>query len=233
MYYGEYTMQYRKVIEQLGYSPKEAKVYMTALRLGVALVSDIAQKAGMSRNGVQAIVDKLHADGLMSFYILRRYKYWSVQSPERLLTNLHQRAELVRTALPALTQMRTQARKQVSKKNPKHGIGMIRAWADSAAQPMLVTDTDAMILYVNTLWEQQFGYVLEEVRGKSTKMLVSGKTPKHVHQALWQALDTGNLFQTDQVIDKRKDGTHFSMLTTVFTVSHGDGDYFVQLLQPL
>jgi len=46
MYYGEYTMQYRKVIEQLGYSPKEAKVYMTALRLGEALVSDIAQKSG-------------------------------------------------------------------------------------------------------------------------------------------------------------------------------------------
>jgi PAS domain S-box-containing protein len=182
---------------------------------------------------VQAIVDKLYADGLMSFYVVRRYKYWSVTNPERLLTNLHKREETVRAALPVLTQMRTQARKKAGKKNPKHGLTIIRAWADSAAQPMLVTDTDAMILYVNTLWEKQFGYVLGEVQGKSTKMLASGKTPKQVHTAMWQALDSGQLFQTDQVIDKRKDGTCFSMQTTVFTVSHGDGDYFVQLLQPL
>lgn len=226
-------MQYRKVIEQLGYSPKEAKVYITALRLGEALVSDIAKKVGMSRNGVQAIVDKLYTDGLMSFYVGRRYKYWVVQSPERLLANLQKREEMVKTALPALTKMRVQARKKASKKHPTHGMSMLRAWADSSAHPMVVTDMDAMILYVNAIWEQQFGYVLDEIYGKSTKLLASGKTPDQVHQAMWQALDTGQLFQTDQVIDKRKDGTHFSMRTTVFRVSHGDSDYFVQLLQPL
>jgi PAS domain S-box-containing protein len=224
-------MQHQKVIEQLGYSQSEAKVYMAALRLGESLVSNIAQKVGMPRNTVQAIVEKLHTDGLMSFYVLRRYKYWSVENPERLLTNLQKREETVKTALPALVEMRKLARKKVSTKNPKQGLTIIKAWADSSKQPMLVTDTDAMIVYVNTLWEKQFGYSLEEVRGKSTKHLASGKTPKQIHQAMWQALHTGKLFQTDQVIDKRKDGTCFSMQTTVFTVSHGDGDYFVQLLQ--
>lgn len=225
-------MQYQKVIEQLGYSSKEAKVYMTSLRLGEAHVSDIAQKVRMARNTVQAIVDTLHADGLMSFYVLRRYKYWSVENPERLLANLQRQEEIVREALPALIEMRKAARKKANKKNPKHSMTMIRAWADSADQPMLVADTDAMILYVNTLWEKQFGYTLEEVRDKSTKMLTSGKTPKHVHRAMWQALETSELFQTDEVIDKRKDGSLFSIQTTMFTVSHGNSDYFIQLLQP-
>lgn len=225
-------MQYQKVIEQLGYSSKEAKVYMTSLRLGEAHISDLSKKVGMARNTVQAIVDTLHADGLMSYYVVRRYKYWSVENPERLLSNLQKRVEVVREALPSLLEMRTKARKKTAKKNSKHSLTMIRAWADSSEQPMLVTDTDANILYVNTLWEKLFGYVLEEVLGKNTKMLASGKTPKHVHQAMWQSLDTGNLFQTDEVVDKRKDGTYFSMQTTVFTVSHGDTDYFVQLLQP-
>lgn len=229
----ELRMQYQKVIEQLGYSPKEAKVYMTSLRLGEAIVSDIAQKAGMARNTVQAIVETLHADGLMSFYVVRRYKYWSIENPERLLTNLQRREEMVRAALPALTEMRKIARKNINKKNPKHSMTIIRAWADGTEQPMLVTDTDATILYVNALWEKQFGYTLEEVQGKSTKMLASGKTPKHVHQAMWRALNTAELFQTDEVIDKRKDGTYLSMQTTVFTVSHGNCDYFVQLLQPI
>lgn len=225
-------MQYQKVIEQLGYSQKEAKIYMASLRLGEANISDIAQKVEMPRNTVQAIVDKLHTKGLMSFYVLRRYKYWSVENPERLLADLYKREEIVRTALPALIEMRKIARKKVSQKDPEHGLTIIRAWADSSTQPMLVTDTDALILYVNNLWEQQFGYVLEEVSGKSTKILASGKTPKRVHMAMWQSLDTGKLFQTDKIVDKRKDGTYFSMQTTVFAVSHGDGDYFVQLLQP-
>ncbi len=225
-------MQYQKVIEQLGYSPKEAKVYMTSLRLGEAHVSDISQKVGIARNTVQSIVNKLHADGLMSFYVLRRYKYWSVENPERLLANLQQQEEIVREALPVLSEMRKVARKKSQQKKPKHSMTIFRTWADSADQPMLVTDTDAMILYVNTLWEKQFGYTLEEVRGKSTKMLTSDKTPKHVHRAMWQALETAELFQTDEVIDKRKDGTLFSMKTTIFTVSHGGSEYFVQLLQP-
>ena len=195
-------MQYQKVIEQLGYSPKEAKVYMTSLRLGEAHISDLAKKVGMARNTVQAIVDTLHADGLMSYYVVRRYKYWSIEHPERLLNSLQKRVEIVREAVPSLIEMRSQARKKVAKKNSKHSLTMIRAWADSAEQPMLVTDTNANILYVNTLWEKQFGYVLEEVLGKNTKMLASGKTPKHVHQAMWESLDTGNLFQTDEVVDK-------------------------------
>lgn len=225
-------MQYQKVIEQLGYSSKEAKVYMTSLRLGEAHISDIAKKVGMARNTVQGIVDTLQADGLMSYYVVRRYKYWSVENPERILSNLQKRVEVVREGLPSLIEMRTQARKKTNRKNPKHSMTMIRAWADGSRQPMLVSDTDANILYVNTLWEKQFGYILEEVLGKSTKILASGKTPKHVYQAMWQALDTGDLFQTNEVIDKHKDGTCFSMQITIFSVSYGDTDYFVQLLQP-
>lgn len=49
---------------------------------------------------------------------------------------------------------------------------------------------------------------------------------------MWQALETSELFQTDEVIDKRKDGSLFSIQTTMFTVSHGNSDYFIQLLQP-
>lgn len=224
-------MQYQKVIEQLGYTQKEAKVYMTALRLGEAHISAIAKKSNLARNTAQTIVDTLHADGLMNFYVLRRYKYWSVEHPERLLSNLQKRAAVVQEALPALIAMRNQARKKAGKKNPKHSLAMIRAWADSAEQPMLVTDTNADILYVNQLWEKQFGYVLEEVRGKNARMLASGKTPRAVYRALWQALAAGDLFQTNEVVDKRKDGSCFSMQTTVFAVSQGDDSYFVQLLQ--
>lgn len=226
-------MQYQKVIEQLGYSAKEAKVYMTALRLGEAHISDIAKKVGLARNTVQAIVDTFHNDGLMNYCVIRRYKYWSVEHPERLLGNVQRRVEMVREVLPSLVTMRMHARKKATKKNSGHSMTLIRGWADGSEHPMLVTDTHANIVYVNTPWEKQFGYVLAEVLGENTKLVASGKTAKHVHQAMWQALDAGNLFHSNEVIDKRKDGTCFAMETTVFTITHGDDQYFVQLLQPL
>ena len=226
-------MQYQKVIEQLGYSKKEAKVYMASLRLGEALVSEIAKEVGMARNTVRALVDTLHADGLMSFYVLRRYKYWSVENPERLLGNLQRKEQLVREALPALIEMRQLARRKPSKKKTQHALAIIQAWAESIEQPVLVANTDSMIIYVNGLWEKQFGYVLKEVQNKNTNILTSGKTPKHVHRAMWRALTTDELFQTDEVIDRRKDGTYFTMRTTICTMSHGGSDYYVQLLQPI
>lgn len=95
-------MQIQKVIEQLGFSAKEAKVYLAALHLGESHISDIAAKVNMPRSSVQMIVDTLHKEGLMNFYVMRRYKYWVAESPERLLANLKKREEIMREALPAL-----------------------------------------------------------------------------------------------------------------------------------
>ena len=224
-------MQYQKVIEQLGYSPKEAKVYLASLRLGEAHISDIAHKVQLPRTSVQVIVDKLHADGLMNFYIMRRYKYWVAENPERLLTNLKKREENIEAVIPALAEMRKLARQKKNNKDPDHAINMMRICADSSSQPMLVADEESLIVYVNAAWEKQFGYVLDEVQNKSTKMLASGKTEPHVYKTMWQALDNGKLFQTSEVIDKRKDGSLFSMQTTIFIMEPGDIKYFVQVLE--
>jgi len=52
-------MQNQKVLEQLGYSANEAKVYLTSLAMGEAHVSDIAEKAKIPRSTVQVIVERL------------------------------------------------------------------------------------------------------------------------------------------------------------------------------
>jgi len=224
-------MQYQKVIEELGYSPKEAKVYLASLRLGEAHISDIAQKVQMPRTSVQTIVDKLHADGLMNFYVMRRYKYWVAENPERLLANMRKREEAIEAALPELLTLRKAARRSGQGGDAEHAFTMVKMTADGSKQPMLVADDGADILYVNEAWERQFGYSLAEVQGKSTRMLSSGETPKKVYEDMWQALHKGELFQTDQVIDKRKDGTAFSMQTTIFIFKYGIFEYFVQVLQ--
>lgn len=99
-------MQVQKVIERLGYSPNEAKVYITALSMGECHVSDIASKLKLPRSSVQVIADQLHKDGLLNFYVRKRYKYWVAENPSRLLEKLREREDAVRAVMPQLESLR-------------------------------------------------------------------------------------------------------------------------------
>jgi len=225
-------MQAQKVIEHLGYSASEAKVYLATLALGEAHISDIAAKAKLPRTSAQALVDKLHKDGLLNFYVERRYKYWVAENPERLLARIQRREDTLRGMLPALDTLRRQALRRGSTRSARtHDIGFFRILADGSNQPILVTNSESGIEYVNSAWERQFGYALEEVRGKDPRILQSGLTKAAEYERLWKALEKGALFQSSEIIDKRKDGTHVAVLTTIFAVEHNGARYYVQILE--
>ena len=192
-------MNAQKVIEHLGYSPKEAKVYLAALELGESHISDIATKVRLPRSSVQIIVDKLHADGLLNFYVMRRYKYWVAENPERLLINLKKKEESVSEVLPELSEMQKSGWKKARKKTkPSEEWEIFKVVADSSPQAILITNAKAEILYVNINWEKQFGYSLDEIVGQNPRIFQSGKTDRSVHEKMWEALEQEKMFQSDR-----------------------------------
>ena len=224
-------MQNQKVIEQLGYTPKEAKVYLASLHLGEAHISDIAAKAKMPRSSAQLIVDKLHADGLMNFYVMRRYKYWVAEKPEQLLLNLKKKEQVMAEALPKLAAIRESTRNnKVHNANHKKCIDLFQKLADASPHAVLITNSDIEIEYINASWKKLFGYTLAEVQGESPRMFKSGKTPRAVYERMWKCLNRGHLFQTDEIIDKKKDGTHISLATTIFILKYAQRTFYVQVL---
>ena len=99
-------MHVTKVIEQFGYKGNEARVYLASLAMGEATISEIAQKVRIPRTSVQIIVDKLHKDGLMNFYVKRRYRYWIAENPEKLLIKIREQEAALRSVLPELQALR-------------------------------------------------------------------------------------------------------------------------------
>jgi len=95
-------MQKQRAIEQLGYKPKEAQVYLAALQLGEAKIAEIADKVKMPRTSVLVIAEKLHRDGLMNYYLKRFCKYWVAESPEKILSKIREEETALEAALPAL-----------------------------------------------------------------------------------------------------------------------------------
>ena len=78
-------------LQELGFKPQEAKVYLTLLELGSTYVSLIASKSGINRVNCYAILDKLVARGLVSSYKHNGIKYYCIDSP-KLIVNKQQEA---------------------------------------------------------------------------------------------------------------------------------------------
>ncbi len=223
-------MQNQKVIEELGYTSKEAKVYLAALSLGESHISDIAKSVNMARSSTQIIAEKLCRDGLLTFYSTKRYKYWVAEKPERLLDRLEKRKEMVEEALPNLVALRKVNRgRRYKNKNSELTLAIFRTIADASQEAVLIANKDTDIEYVNASWEDKFGYLLAEIRGEKTSMLKSGKTPERVYEEMWNTLSLKKMFQTNEVIDRKKDGSYLKVLTTIFPLEMHDTMYYIQM----
>ena len=226
-------MQHQKVIEEMGYSRKEAKVYMSLLRLGEGQISDIAIKTNMPRTTVQVIVDRLHLDGLMNFYVMRGHKFWVAENPNCFLEKLKRQELMIEEALPALSELRKISRHKTHNGKRHEVVDQLYSFLSTSLQPILISDNAGVILAVNKAWEELFGYRQQEVKGKSSSILTSRKTPEVVYEALWRTLRRRQLYQIDKCIDRRKDGTLFNSKTTYFCLQINTETFYVQVLQEI
>lgn len=99
-------MHIKAVIEQLGYSPQEAAVYLAALELGGSTATDIAAKARLPRTTVNLLINSLNKKGLMNAYIHRKRKIWAAENPERMMITIKEREAALKLVLPELQSLR-------------------------------------------------------------------------------------------------------------------------------
>ena len=62
---------------------------------------------------------------------------------------------------------------------------------EQTPHPVIITDLEGRIEYVNDAFVHNTGYGRSEVIGKNPRILQSGKTPQNTYQELWQALAHG------------------------------------------
>lgn len=82
--------------------------------------------------------------------------------------------------------------------------------AEASTDSILIADANSVILYANPAWLKLNGYALEEVLGKNPRILQSGKTPPRVYENMWKALSAKQSFVSEEIINKRKDGSEYA-----------------------
>lgn len=80
-----------QLLEEIGLTKGEIKVYLTLLRLGETTTGKIIEKAQISSGKIYEILDKLIVKGLVSFITKEKTKYFSAASPNRILDYLHEK----------------------------------------------------------------------------------------------------------------------------------------------
>src|SRR3989344_6896274 len=85
------------------------------------------------------------------------------------------------------------------------------SFAESNPDPILITNIQGEIQYVNSAWEKLTGYTLDEVRNKNPRFLRTDKTPLRVHQLIRENLRAGRAVESEEYADRAKDGSGYSI----------------------
>jgi len=93
---------------------------------------------------------------------------------------------------------------------------------EQSADPVVITDADARIEYVNPAFERVTGYTRDEVLGQNPRILKSGAHGPAFYHAMWATLTSGHPFSANMT-NRRKDGSLFQEQTVISPVLDSDG----------
>ncbi len=93
----------------------------------------------------------------------------------------------------------------------------LKALVEQANVAIEVTDAEGNIIYVNPEFERSSGYTREELLGKNSRILKSGKRDKAFYEELWSTISSGKVWK-GIFINKRKDGTFYYADAVIFPI---------------
>ena len=103
-------MQPEKVLENLGFSPNEIKVYLTLNHVGSKTAGKISKLSKIDRSSCQNSLKSLQEKGLVSYVLIGKVKWFQVAGPRRLLDYVKEQEESIKEILPILQENHKRAK---------------------------------------------------------------------------------------------------------------------------
>ena len=107
------------------------------------------------------------------------------------------------------------------KKNEEWLLKLAQAVAQSP-ESIVITNLQGEIEYVNDAFMQNTAYDLEELIGRNSSILQSGKTPSSTYKDLWATLIAGRPWK-GQFYNKRKDGSEYIEFAIITPIRQDNG----------
>ena len=117
-------MELQTAIQQLGFSQKEAAVYLAVLELGQATAYQIAKRSGLKKPTAYVILDRLIERSAVRKVAAQKHMQYNASDPVELFVDARSRIQQVESVLPALRAM-SQQKAKVVQTSYFEGIGGI------------------------------------------------------------------------------------------------------------
>ena len=101
-----------------------------------------------------------------------------------------------------------------ARKRAEESLVRLATAVEQAAEPISITDTNGVHLYVNPAFERVSGYSRQEALGQTPRILKSGKQDADFYRRMWATLGAGQVW-SGRMINKRKDGTLYEVDATI------------------
>ena len=102
------------ILEDIGLTHAEIKVYLTMLELGSSSAGPILEKSGLHNSVVHRNLDRLIEKGLVTFVLEGKKKFYQATDPKLLLDFIDEKKERIEKILPELLQ-----KQKLAKEKPK------------------------------------------------------------------------------------------------------------------
>lgn len=158
-------MEIKTVLESIGISGNEIKVYLALLDLGSALAGEITKKSGVNRTNVYDALERLTERGLVSYVVQANRKYFEAAKPDRLIKYLEEKEQdiknkkgLVAAVLPELEKRRTLSREpqEATIYKGRQGLKAVAEIVLDTKKPMLVFGAEGKFTELFTHYAEQW-----------------------------------------------------------------------------
>jgi len=92
----------------------------------------------------------------------------------------------------------------------------------STTEGIMITDAEMRISLVNSAFESLTGYKMEEVRGKTPKLLQSGKQDASYYKKMWEDLNNKGMWR-GEIWNRRKNGDIYPEILTITSMVDTEG----------
>lgn len=94
-----------ELLQEIGLTPREIKVYKSLLELGLSSVGNIIKKSGIPNSKIYDTLDKLSRKGLVSSIVKENKKFYQANDPQTIIEFLEERKKKIQEdVVPLLEQ---------------------------------------------------------------------------------------------------------------------------------
>jgi HTH-type transcriptional regulator, sugar sensing transcriptional regulator len=101
-----------KILEKIGLSKNEIKVFIELLKQGVSTTGPIIDNTGIANSRVYHALNSLIKKGFVTFFTKNNVKYFKAEDPELITKDLETKKEKVEKLIPQLKSLRIKDKKE-------------------------------------------------------------------------------------------------------------------------